>query len=182
MPNGYVIRDLVKDSGGVSCAASSTTDITGPFGVSSEDSRNIEVAIDFSSMEEVTGITVALQDSYDGGTTWENVKSATAVTTVAKVDTLTFPAKASATDGDFVVLYDSGNVAWAISLDTTGSAAEPTATLWTDIAAGRKTHVDISGDTTAAQVAASVEAAFDALTDVGDEWVTDDTEIGRAHV
>lgn len=176
MANGFGIEDKIKNSvDGVSCSASATTAITNNFGISSEDSRNIDIAIDFSSMEEVTGITVALQDSYDGGTTWANVKSATAVTTVAKVDTLTFPAKAGATDGDFVVIYDSGNVAWGISLDTTGSAAEPTAALWTGIAAGRKTHVDISGDTTAAQVAASVEAAFDALTDVTDEFTTDDT-------
>jgi hypothetical protein len=176
MANGFGIRDQIKDSvDGVACAASSTTAITNNFGISAEDSKAIEVAVDFSSMEEVTGITVALQDSYDGGTTWENVKSATAVTTVAKVDTLTFPAKASATASDYFVIYDSGGDAWACALDVTGSDTAPTGALWAAIPAGRKVQADISGDTTAAQVAASVEAAFDALTDVGNEFTTDDT-------
>ena len=176
MANGYQTKDRIADSAnGVACAASSTTAITNPFGVSGESSKNIKVAVAFSSMEEVTGITFALQDSYDGGTTWENVKSAVAITTVAKVDTVTFPTKAGATDGDYMSIYDSGGVAWAISLDTSGSSAEPTGALWVATAAARRTHVDISADTTAAQVAARVETAFDALTAVGAEWATDDT-------
>jgi len=177
MSNGFGMKDRIKDTvSGVACAAASTTAITANFGISSEDSRNIDIAVNFSSMEEVTGITVALQDSYDGGTTWENVKTATAITTVAKVDTLTFPSRTGTTTGDYVVIYDSGNVAWAIQLDITGADAEPTGALWVATAAARKVQVDISGAAdTAAGTAAAVEAAFDALTDVGDEWVTDDT-------
>jgi len=170
------MKDRIKDTAnGVTCAAASTTAITAEFGISSEDSRNIDIAVNFSSMEEVTGITVALQDSYDGGTTWENVKAATAVDTVAKVDTITFDTKANSTAGDFVVIYDSGNVAWGISLDILGSDAEPTAALWTEIAAGRKVHVDINTATSGADIAALVETAFDALTDLSDDFTTADS-------
>jgi hypothetical protein len=175
MPNGYTVKDLVLDSAGVTCAASSTTAVSRTFNMSGEDSRNVKVALGFSSMEEVTGITFALQHSYDGGTTWENVKSAVAITTVAKVDTLTFPAKASATASDYFVIYDSGGDAWACALDVTGSDTAPTGALWAAIPAARKVQADISGDTTAAQVAASVEAAFDGLTGVTNEFTTDDT-------
>lgn len=94
---------------------------------------------------------------------------------LVEVHTITFPAKADATAGDHVVVYDTTGAAWGISLDITGSDAEPTASTWTDIAAANKVHVDISGATTAAQVAAAVESAFDALTDVTDVITTDDT-------
>lgn len=92
-----------------------------------------------------------------------------------EIQDLTFPAKAGATAGDHVVLTDGSGVEWAISLDVTGSDAEPTASTWTNVAAGRKTHVDISSGTDAASVAALVETAFDALTDVSSSFTTDDT-------
>lgn len=93
---------------------------------------------------------------------------------VVEVHTVTFDTKANSTAGDHIVLYDTNGTAWGISLDITGSDAEPTASTWTSIAAANKVHVDISGATTAAQVAAAVESAFDALTGVTDVITTDD--------
>ena len=94
---------------------------------------------------------------------------------LVEVQTVTFDTKANSTAGDHVVIYDTTGTAWGISLDVTGSDAEPTASTWTSIAAANKVHVDISGATTAAQVAAAVEAAFDALTGVTDVLTTDDS-------
>lgn len=89
--------------------------------------------------------------------------------------TVTFPALASATAGDFFYMDDATGARWGISLNVAGTDPEPTSALWTAIAAGKKVHVDISGTTTAATVAAAVELAFDALTGVTTKLVTDDT-------
>lgn len=92
-----------------------------------------------------------------------------------EVQTLTFPAKASATAGDYIVFYDGNGVAWAASLNKSGSDPEPTGAAWTAIPAGKKAHVDISGVATAAQVAAAVEAAIDALTGFTSVITSDDS-------
>jgi len=93
----------------------------------------------------------------------------------AEVQTMTFPAKASATASDYFVITDAAGDDWACSLDVTGSDTAPTGAVWTAIPAGRKVQADISGDTTAAQVAASVETAIDALSGFTALCVTDDT-------
>jgi hypothetical protein len=92
---------------------------------------------------------------------------------VVSVQLLTFLAKASCVAGDFLLLYDPSGLAWGISVNKSGTDAQPTAKGWTDIPAGRKAHVDISSATTAAEVAALFETAMDALTDF--PWVTDDS-------
>lgn len=92
-----------------------------------------------------------------------------------EVQTLTFPAVADATAGDYVVLTDGAGLTWAISLDKTGADPEPTGALWVAVNAARKVHVNISGGTDAASVAALVETAFDALTGATAAIVTDDT-------
>jgi hypothetical protein len=99
----------------------------------------------------------------------------TALTGKADVQTVTFPAKAAATAGDHIVLTTPAGVTWAISLDVAGTDPEPTAASWTAVAAARKVHVDISGTSTAASVAAAVEVAFDALTGASAAFVTDDS-------
>lgn len=93
----------------------------------------------------------------------------------AEVQTVTFLAKASCVAGDFMVFYDTAGGAWAVSVNKSGTDAAPTAKGWTDIAAGRKAHVDISSATTAAQVAALFETAMDALSGFTDLIVTDDS-------
>lgn len=108
--------------------------------------------------------------------TANNPSNVTFDTGTMEIQTLTFPAKASATDGDYIVIYDASGTAWAVALDTTGgAAATPTGAAWTAVAAGNKDYVDISGDTTAAQVAATVEAAINALTGFTAVITTDDT-------
>jgi hypothetical protein len=93
----------------------------------------------------------------------------------AEVKTLTFLAKASCVAGDFMLFYDASGVTWGVSINKSGTDAEPTAKGWTDLAAAKKAHVDISADTTAAQVAARVETALNALTGFSTAFTTDDT-------
>jgi len=93
-----------------------------------------------------------------------------------KVETLTFPAKAGATDGDYVYFDDASGARWAIALDTTGgAAATPSGAIWTAIAAANKDYVDINAATDAASVAALVETAMNALTGFSAAFTTDDT-------
>jgi len=90
----------------------------------------------------------------------------TSVTGTAEIQSVVFPAVAGATSGDHFILRDAAGLSWAISLDKTGSAPEPTGALWAAIPAARKSHVDISGGTDAPSVAALIETAFDLLTSV----------------
>lgn len=84
---------------------------------------------------------------------------------VAEVTTFTFEALTDTDPGDYFGFYDTEGLLWAASLDTTGTDPEPTGALWVSAAAGRKVHVDISGETTGADVATAVKTAIDALTD-----------------
>lgn len=94
----------------------------------------------------------------------------------AEVQTFTFPAKAGATDGDYIEFFDASGTAWAVALDVDGVAAgAPTGAIWTAVAAARKSNCDISATTTAASVAAAVELCVDALTGVTAVIVTDDS-------
>lgn len=90
----------------------------------------------------------------------------------SEVTTLTFPAVAASTGGDYFVVFDTAGLAWAAALNKSGADPAPTGAIWTAIASGRKVNVDISGGTDAASVAALVETAFDAL--VANPFVTDD--------
>lgn len=93
------------------------------------------------------------------------------------VQTLTLDTKANMVDGEWLSWYeeeaDGTETRWALACDKTGSTAEPTDPDWLAIPSANKDQVDISGDTTAAQVAASYELAADGLTGMG--VVTDDT-------
>lgn len=91
------------------------------------------------------------------------------------VKTFTFPAKASATAGDHIIFYDKAGTAWGISLDVSGTDDEPTSDEWAALGSGNKAHVDISGGTDAASVAALVETAVDALTGFTSVITTDDS-------
>lgn len=91
---------------------------------------------------------------------------------VASVDTATFDTFANTTSGDYLVIYDTAGLAWAIAADKTGSAPQPTGVIWTAIPAARKAKVDISAAVTAAQVATAFQNAFNALVSV--PFVADD--------
>lgn len=82
----------------------------------------------------------------------------------SEVSTLTLPAKAASTGGDYVVVYDTAGLGWACALNKSGSDPVPSGAIYTAIASGRKSNVNISGATTAASVAALIRTAFLALT------------------
>lgn len=84
----------------------------------------------------------------------------------AEVDTATFDTQANTDPGDYLVIYDTAGLAWAIAADITGSDPEPTGAVWVAIPAAQKAQVDLSGAGTAAQVATAFQDAFNALTDV----------------
>ena len=95
---------------------------------------------------------------------------------VYEVQTLTFPAKAGVTDGNYIVVETAAGTKYAIALDTTGGAAQtPTGAAWVAVSASNKVYHDISGTTTAASVAASVETALNALSGFTTAVTTDDT-------
>lgn len=97
-------------------------------------------------------------------------------TGVYEVQTFTFEAKADVDDGDYVRFYDSSGTAWAVALDKDGVAAgKPTGAIWTAIAAAKKANCDISGATSAADVAAAVELCVDGITGLTAVITTDDT-------
>lgn len=101
--------------------------------------------------------------------------SCAGATAKKEITTLTLATFAGSTSGDHVIFYDAAGQSWAFALDKTGSAPEPTGALWVAVAAGRKVNVDVSGLTTAAQVAAAVEAAINGLTGFTAAFTTDDT-------
>ncbi len=175
MPNGYGNRNLIKGAqSSVSCVASTTNVISDLIPMSSEDSRNVLVYVTFSLVEETNAISVVLQDSADNGTTWAAVKTS-AVATTKGVQTITWLTKAGTSDGDYVVVEDTAGTKWAVATDLTGTSAEPTGAVWAAIPAANKAQADISGDTTAAQVAATFELAFDGITGFSALIATDDT-------
>lgn len=143
--------------------------------------RLIEKTLEFSSA--YSGITEAIDVASAGGDSFSLAAVIDVDTPSAKtfdsgesqVTTLTFAAKASTTAGDYVVIYDTAGLGWAIAADITGTDPEPTGAVWTSIAAGRKAQVDLSNVliVTAAEVAAAFEIAFDALTSV--PFATDDS-------
>lgn len=121
-------------------------------------------SIDISHCETVA-LSVTLTNTTPSTKTFDNGTS--------EVTTLTFPAVAASTGGDYFVVYDTAGLAWAAALNKSGSDPVPSGAIYTAIAAGRKVNVNISGGTDAASVAALVETAFDAL--VGNPFVTDDS-------
>lgn len=121
-------------------------------------------SIDISHCE-VVALSAVVDDATPADKTFDNGTS--------EVTTLTFPAVAASTGGDYFVVFDTAGLAWAAALNKSGSDPVPSGAIYTAIAAGRKVNVDISGGTDAASVAALVETAFDAL--VGNPFVTDDS-------
>lgn len=103
-----------------------------------------------------------------------NASNKTFATGTFEVQTLTFPSKAGAADGDYIVLSGEAGVTWAVALDTTGGAANtPTGAAW--LAATHSVYLDISAATTAADVAAAVEVALNLLTGFTAAITTNDT-------
>lgn len=104
--------------------------------------------------------------------------AATALTGKLDVQTITLPAKASATAGDHIVFTDTSGTKWAFALDVSGTDPEPSGATWTAVAAAKRANINISGATTAAQVATAVKAGFDAIVGATAKWTTVDVGDG----
>ena len=87
----------------------------------------------------------------------------TSLTGVLDVSTITCPAFAGATDRDYIIYKDTTGASWAVYLDKTGTSVAPTGALYVAVAAANKSNADISGATTAINVATIVRAAYVAL-------------------
>jgi hypothetical protein len=87
------------------------------------------------------------------------------------VNTVTFGAKAAMANGQFVVVTDTNGAKWAVS----ATAAPAASAIWNAIPAGKKALCDLATATSAAEVAALFEIAFDGLTGFTALCVTDDT-------
>jgi len=93
----------------------------------------------------------------------------------AQVDVLTCDTLANSVDRDFFVSYAVDGTKYAVYLDKTGSSVAPTSVRYTEC--DQKVKADISGATTAADVATIVAAAFNGLTGfTTDETITDVTD------
>lgn len=82
---------------------------------------------------------------------------------VLEIDKLTFPALADLTTKDYIVFKDAAGLSYAVALDKVGGGVAPTGAIYTAIAAGRKTFIDVSAATTAEDVATAVRTALLAL-------------------
>lgn len=93
------------------------------------------------------------------------------------INTITINTLAGSDDGDYVVLSDVNDVTWAVAIDKDGiPAGNPTGAIWAAIPAGRKSNCDVSGEDTAPEMAAAVEACLDAITGFSAVLETDDSE------
>lgn len=85
------------------------------------------------------------------------------------VQTITYDLTANINQAEFMLLTNAAGTTWAIWFDIDAAGTEPTGAVFTG--ADNAIEVDIAGADTAAQVAAKVETAIAAITDVS----TDDT-------
>lgn len=150
--------------------------------ISSQSGLTFAVALDKTLAAEVAVLTYdtkanttsgdyAVVTAQDGTTYAVSLDKAL----TAEVATLTFPTKAGATAGDYVVITAQDGTTYAASLDVTGADPEPTGASWTAVDPSRRVHVDISGATTEADVAALVETDIDGITGFTAKIVTDDS-------
>ena len=73
---GYTSRDLLTNGTSIVVGASETnTVVTNTFKISDADAKTMLVKIEAITVTSATAITANLQDSWDGGTTWADVKT-----------------------------------------------------------------------------------------------------------
>lgn len=80
------------------------------------------------------------------------------------VSTFTTANLAGTTGGDYGAFYDGSGLRWAFALNKAGTDPAPTGAIYAAIPAGRKVNVDVSGATTATNIADLVRTAMNALT------------------
>jgi len=79
-----------------------------------------------------------------------------------EVQTITCAALADTTDRDYVIVYNAAGTSYAVYADKTGTSIAPTGALY--LAASYKASADISGATSATDVALIFDTAFNTLT------------------
>lgn len=77
--------------------------------------------------------------------------------------TFTMPSLAASVASEYLFFYDSVGNSWCAALNKTGADPDPTGNPWGTTSVGRRVKVDISGATTAAQVATLVAAGLNGL-------------------
>lgn len=87
----------------------------------------------------------------------------TAVTGTVADYTVTFPATAGATEGDFLLFSDASGQNWIVALDVDGTGIANAGALFTSVPAVRRAVVDISALVGADAVAAACVAALNLL-------------------
>lgn len=96
----------------------------------------------------------------------------------AEVDTATFVAKASMTAGDYLVIFDTEGLGWAVAADITKIDPAPTGAVWASIPAARKAQVNLTGSSLSGEVAQDFAAAFNLLTNVPIVALADGADVG----
>ena len=134
------------------------------------DNSEINASVDSVSVQLDGGDVGTLQVIHGA-----NIAAKTFDSGEVEVVEATFETKANTDPGDYIVIPAQDGSLWAIAADVSGSDPEPTGAVWVSIPAGQKGQADLSGATTAAQVAAAFETAFNALTGFTALVTTDDT-------
>jgi hypothetical protein len=132
-----------------------------------------DVFVDMPAFEEGDSEVVDLfkyggADKFSAQAIYDVIAAKTFDSGGAEIDTGTFDTKANTDPGDYIVIYDTAGLAWAIAADVSGTDPEPTGDVWVSIPAAQKAQVDLSNVliVTAANVATAFQDAFNALVDV----------------
>lgn len=102
---GYTAKDLLTDKTNIVIGASETdTVVTRNFKISNGDSKSMLVKVEAITTTIGTAVTANLQDSWDGGTTWADVK------TVSITGDGAFEIEVNALDGADTLMWPLGRV------------------------------------------------------------------------
>lgn len=168
---------VVKDTAGLSWAAAlnkSGADPEPTGAVWTAIAAGRKVNVDISGGTDAASVAALVETAMDALTGF----TATIVTDDSAADgTMTFTSVAQGLVGAPEVhnADDSGAGSIAVVVSNAGTNQTPTASNWTSIAGARTARADLRSATTAAQVAAVFETAFDGITGFTAKVTTDDT-------
>ena len=92
-----------------------------------------------------------------------------------EVQEITFDTFANTGDGDGFLFHAQDGTQYAAASDKTGASAEPTGSWWTGTSASNRVFVDVSGATTAADMAALFETDINTISGLTAKITTDDS-------
>lgn len=169
-------KNVVKGTSIAVAASQTESPVSNP--VNLQDRLNISAHVVLSDVTEANAITFQLEDSYDGGQTYEPVgsESQVAVTVktaslgVAEKNTVTAPAGAAAAQGDYFIHHTiARSIAVWLDIDAAGTVPNGTAFEDTD----EQIEVDITAANTADEVATAIRAALAGEADLTITGATD---------